>query len=180
MNIQQASIYSGLSEQTIRRWIVKHKKLPATKINGKYDILASDLDALMEQPAPEGLSSRMDALEQRMERIEEVILSLGSSEHKPARKRAAAPPGAPETPPDIPPGAIHAKVFAADHGLNDRTFRSQIDEGHVPVIKTPKPHRPHEVDRWLTLEQRAAAVDYWQEIGTVYSTCDNEDCPCMP
>src|SRR5438105_11934024 len=78
MNIQQASIYSGKSEKTLRRWIRNKKApiLPAQMIEGRYDILASDLDALLVQPAPDTLSERISALEDRVHTLEGLVSQL--------------------------------------------------------------------------------------------------------
>ena len=121
-------------------------------------------------------------IEQRLEKLEQAILTLGSVEPTPAtrtaRKRATIATGTPATPVDIPLGSILFQTFAEHHGVPNRTFRDHITGGHVPAIEIDKPNRPGQKMRYLTPEQQRAAIAYWQEKGTAYSTCDNPECPC--
>src|SRR5947209_1016401 len=93
MNIQQASLYSGLSESTLRRKIYKGN-LPVQKIEGRYEIAMSDLDALTAQPAPDTLSIKIaeldrnvKALSDRVATLEGLVSSLTT--HPPIRRLTA-------------------------------------------------------------------------------------------
>jgi polyhydroxyalkanoate synthesis regulator phasin len=80
---------------------------------------------------------------------------------------------------DLPPGCLHASDFAALYGVNRITFRDHILKGlggeRVAVEERPKPGREHETERYLTPEQQAAALDFWQRHGVPFARQDAED-----
>lgn len=99
----------------------------------------------------------------------------------------------------LPAGAMLAIDFAKAHGRNERSFRDDmlvglgpglihgpdVDEDGIYAVKDyvrseerPKPSRPHEKERYLTQEQQAAALAFWQRHDVNYSECDQPSCAC--
>jgi excisionase family DNA binding protein len=81
-----------------------------------------------------------------------------------------------ETPKEIPSGSILYSAFAAQHGVNERTFRDQIDQGKIPAFVRVKPSNPLFKERWLRPEDQRAALEFWQSHETRgFTPCS--DCP---
>lgn len=167
-----------------------------TPDTGSLESLESRIAALEQQlPGDTSLTlaTRIAALESRLTAIEQKLASI----EPPAQAAAATTqpatrtlhptravyatterPGTQETPVDIPSGSLEYWQFAINHSVNKNTFRDHVTKGFVPSIARPKPNRPGQVERWLTLEQQLQALAFWQNNGTAYATCDNPVCPC--
>ncbi len=155
-----------------------------------------------EQPATdewiEALETRMSVLEAlqrenaafitRIKALEEKVRNLEQLVHQRPQPRTPSPRPASlrptrllhhthtsEAAPEIPAGAVQYWEFAATHKVKVTTFRDQLERGHVPFFKRAKPHRPREMERWLTPADQAAAIRFWKREGTPYKPC--EACP---
>lgn len=188
VNATQAARELGKSEKTIRRWI-QDGKLEAYHPHGQTNRLAipeqeierlkRELDQFPEQqlPGPAAtedmatLSSRVTRLEQEVARLAALLAALpgidGEASLSP-RNRAT------ELPQDLPSGSVLIKDFAALHNVNARTFYDQVKKG-IPTTERAKVNRPREVERWLSPEQQSAAIQFWLDHGTAFSSCP--DCP---
>jgi hypothetical protein len=132
MDIQHASLYSGKSQKTLRRLIHKGT-LPGPLIAGKYDLQASDLDALSVEHPPDTLSTRMSALEDRVHVLEGLVSSLTT--HLPSRRltapRATYEPRTASERDTLPEGLVPLAEFY--HGIPETTVRRSLTSGVLPV-----------------------------------------------
>ena len=139
----------------------------------------SVLEALQRENA--AYVTRIKALEERVRNLEQLV-------HKRPQPRTPLPRPASlrptrlihhthpsEATPEIPAGAVQFWEFAATHKVKVTTLRDQLEQGYVPFVKRAKPHRPREMERWLTAADQAAAIRFWQSNGTSYKPC--EACP---
>lgn len=99
----------------------------------------------------------------------------------------------------IPEGAILAKHFAENHNVSWGTFYDHLTKGLGPglipgpdvptdgsvlirdIVKHESPDNPKrkgEKIRYLTSDQQAAALDFWEKWNVNYSECDQPGCAC--
>jgi hypothetical protein len=107
------------------------------------------------------LTARIDALEERLQRIEQ---------RQPVQSRST--PEDRHTSASLPPGALLARDFATQHGVSPRTFTDHITKGirgeRTPAQSRPKPGRPGETERFLLPEEQRAALEFWQRNNVTY------------
>lgn len=130
--------------------------------------MQEEISAIQPGASPDlaGITNRINDLDARLQRLEQMI-----SVPAPAPTRPAARPARPAierstTPvPDLPPGAILARDFAIQYGVNPRTFLDHITKGKngelAPVEHRPKPGRPGETEHYILPEQHEQVLDYW-------------------
>jgi len=98
---------------------------------------------------------------------------------------------------DLPDGCILGSEFALAHNVNRRTFVDHMIIGkgpgtvpgeethptlpvkdHVDYSEREHPSRQKETIKYLTPEQQAGAIRFWQKWKVSYSQCDRPECPC--
>ncbi len=159
------------SERTVQRWI-KEGKLPALHIEGNvFEVSEDDLQPHLPRPVVEGLSSRLDALEQRIDDIE-------GNNNKPVRY-VTPPRPVYEHGAALPDGAVLMHVFVKVHRVGPETVRHQVKTGVLTTFDLDSVSRPGQKERYFTPEQQRQAIQTWKERHTTgYHQCDNPECPC--
>lgn len=75
-------------------------------------------------------------------------------------------------PDDFPPGTLHSLTFARAHNFKDRTLRDQLDDTRngLECLRIARGNMPGE-ERWLTIPQQAAVVEFWKNNRKKYEPC---------
>lgn len=186
----------GVTEKTVRTWIEQGKlsahhpagaknrlAIPVSEVEamarerGLYqggEILSiADLAHQVEQ-----LRAQVAEHQAEIERLKERPMpapalpsSLWYDEHAPAQALSAHPTRTSRrqsttNSEPLPSGAILARHFAEQHGVNPHTFRDQYTKGRygdiAPVSSRPKPGRPGENEYYVMPEQVEAIYAYWR------------------
>lgn len=194
----------GVTEKTVRAWI-EQGKLSAHHPGGVKNRLAipvSEVDAIARErgqyqageiPSVAELARQVEQLratvEQQQEEIERLKdrpasapASLWTEDYTPERSRPArsARPrrqSASESEP-LPPGAILARHFAEQRGVNPYTFRDQYTKGRYgdvcPISSRPKPGRAGETEYYVMPEQVETIYDFWRRNDVMFSLPDEQ------
>lgn len=171
------------TDKTLRAWTstgrITARQISKTRLAYKPE----DVDALAEELEREKASigghdsalllqciDRIEALESRLAGLEQELQTL-KLERRASRVssgsvlRRSSQHAAPV---DLPAGALLASVFAEKYGVKPRTFLDHMMRGIgrrkeiAPHTEIDHPTRPGATLRYLTQEQQAATLDYWQ------------------
>ena len=121
------------------------------------------------------IHNRINELDARLQRLEQGIQQHNVSATPATARPARATPEARSIAPalDLPPGAILARDFALQYGVNPRTFADHITKGKngelAPAESRPKPGRPGEIERYILPEQQELVFDFWRRQGVAYT-----------
>lgn len=206
LTAREAARRLGKDERTIRRWVAAGKLQQRQSASNRLAIDEQDLERLAAQLTAADLEKRqvISDLQARITELEleqaRILARLALLEDRPAvaPERASRPageivykprPARPRViteqaaPGDIPPGSRQATEFALAHGINRVTFRDHMTLGirgekveHIAIFKREKKDGSQEFDRWLSPEQQAAAVAFWNRHETDWQKCDLPDC----
>lgn len=151
--------------------------------------LRAGFDALREQPLPGSSSTldqdRLESIERRLQRLEAVVFSAGTTDTPRAPVARQRPTPRREQGEDraLPEGCILLRDFAMMYGVNPNTARDHAtigigrgDKDRLEVSERLKPgrslrpggNRAPETERYLTPEQQRAALAYWQRHSVPY------------
>jgi hypothetical protein len=138
--------------------------------------LQEEISAIQPGGSPDlaDITNKLHDLDARLQRLEQFVsTSTPAATPTPARpartsaERASAPAAT------MPPGAISARDFALQYGVNPRTFIDHIVKGkygeRAPVVSVPKQGRPGESDRYILPEQREQVLEYWRRHGVTFT-----------
>jgi len=163
----EAARLTGLSDRTIRRKI-KAGKLPARQIApNRYAIKQSDLERLTGQQTGQSETlERLEAIEQRLERIESLLQAETSSKqiappvrvlsasHEPIQVRVTSPS-------DLPPGTLTLNELADELGIKRTTMIGHCK--HLAHEARALQSRPGQYARFFTPEQAEQARAWHRE-----------------
>lgn len=198
----------GVTEKTVRTWIEQGKlsahhpggvknrlAIPVSEVEaiarerGQYQ--AGEIPSLADLARQvEQLRAQLAQQQAEIERLKEqqaapapaLSAGLWQEEYTPSAQpaRPARSPrrqSASESEP-LPPGAILARHFAEQHGVNPYTFRDQYTKGRYGDIclisSRPKPGRPGETEYYVMPEQAEAVYDYWRRNDVSFSRPGND------
>lgn len=139
------------------------------ELAGRLAELQEEINAIQPGSSPDlaGITSKINDLDARLQRLEQMI-----NTPTPAAPRPAARPARPAIERSIgadttlPPGAMLARDFAILYGVKPRTFLDHIVKGKngelAPAGHRPKPGRPGETEHYILPEQREQVLDFWR------------------
>jgi len=189
----------GVTDRTIRDWIKDGKLTAHHPQPNRLAIAESDVERLARErkqydvsiPDAADLAARLAELEQKYARLEQELAELRN-------QRAIAPvytaplierePRMPVTrtyhrtlEPEraLPDGAILARDFAKQHGVNPSTFRDHYTKGLRGEVLTisgrPKPNREHETEYYLLPDEQELARNFWRRNGVPFNETPGQE-----
>lgn len=85
-----------------------------------------------------------------------------------------------DTPPiiqaeDIPAGSVRLITFLRDHGVATTTGLDHLAKARIEPLLIDRGAKDKSKERWLTQEQQASLIVFWDSAGKAYTPCP--DCP---
>lgn len=199
VNASEAARRIGVTDKTVRSWIIQGKLDAHHVSKNRLAIAESDVERLARErrlyasehtPNITALAARIEALERTLEELSEryralearirdqetrepaYISQLGITHEEPAETRQNRTYAPREK--GLPEGAMLARHFAQAHGVNPNTFRGHYEPGKgirgERLIISSRPKPGRDEMEWfVTTDDAPRILDYWRRHNVTFT-----------
>ena len=202
VSVYDATLESGASERTIRRWIKSERIHAIYDKTGHVRVALDDVLAHAKISSKSPLWKQVQRLQEKITEIDHLSHALSYVEGElrrwqdewahvreplsPLQTHQSEPQGSPQSEESIPQGpgsrlheleqrgTIHLETFCVIHRIPYADMRRLKEEGKIHLTRGPN-SPPEQPEWWVTSEQRQEIMAYYNDLGLRYKKCPK--CP---